>query len=59
MIKITVRVEAQTETHTQSQEESPYWVVNANEKIFHCTDQRHTCLNIKPKIARAMSNIKY
>ncbi len=34
MIKITVRVDAQTETHTQSQEESPNWVVNANEKIF-------------------------
>ncbi len=49
MIKITVRVDAQTETHTQSQEESPNWVVNANEKIFHCTDQRHTCLNIKTK----------
>lgn len=40
MIKITVRVEAQTETHTQSQEESPNWVVNENEMSSHCTDQR-------------------
>ncbi len=38
-----------TETHTQSQEESPNWVVNENEMIFHCTIKGHTCLHIKTK----------
>lgn len=33
-------MEAQTETHTQSQEQSPNWVVNEKEMIFHCTDQK-------------------
>lgn len=38
--KITVRVETQTETHIQSQGESPNRMVNMNEIIFHCIEQR-------------------